>query len=181
MIAVGLWAAILQHVRTTLSYYGNKLNSISLASGIALLAMQCYFIKKVLLQLCPWVSTMAFPFVWSPSCYLGKNQREPFRIPCLFFPTFKLEAKIIQVISSFWFFSSLNSYPVGIREEASECELSTNTFPLKHTSTVLCPPTAERKHYLQDAHCRRRFCWYIRFIYVSLGFLIIVKNSTLLA
>lgn len=49
---MSLWAAIFQHVRIILSHHGNKLNSTSLAAGITLLAMQRYFIKDALLQIC---------------------------------------------------------------------------------------------------------------------------------
>lgn len=73
-----LWAVIFQHVRITPAHHGNKLNSTSLAAGIALLAMQCYFIKNALLWLCQQRSTMAFPFVCSPIYYLEMNQREHF-------------------------------------------------------------------------------------------------------
>lgn len=49
---MSLWAGIFQHVRIILSHHGNKLNSTSLAAGITLLAMQRYFRKDALLQIC---------------------------------------------------------------------------------------------------------------------------------
>lgn len=61
--STSLCAVIFQHVRITLSHHGNKLNSTSPTAGIALLAMQCYFIKNALLRVCQGRSTMAFPFV----------------------------------------------------------------------------------------------------------------------
>lgn len=58
-----LCAAIFQHVRVIPSRYGNKLHSTSLAAGIALLAVRCYFIKDASLRICHLMSTTASPLV----------------------------------------------------------------------------------------------------------------------
>lgn len=68
------WAVIFQHVGITPSHHGNKLNSTSVAAEIALLAMQCYFLKNALLWLCQQRSTMAFPFVWSQPYFLSGDE-----------------------------------------------------------------------------------------------------------
>ena len=53
--------ALFKQVRVIPSHHGNKLQSTSLAAGIALLAVRCYSVKDVSLRICHLMSTMASP------------------------------------------------------------------------------------------------------------------------